>query len=129
MADYRTMFDRDYIGAWDLAGKDVTVTIAAVRAGELTGSQGKRAKKPLISFEGASKAFACNKTNAKIIASLYGNDVQAWVGQRITLYPTRTQFGAETVDCIRVRPSKPPGAGKGSSPPAALEPREPGEDG
>ncbi len=31
MTDYRSMFDRDYIGAWDLP-HDVTVTIAKVEA-------------------------------------------------------------------------------------------------
>ncbi len=36
MPDYRGMFDRDYIGSWDLPG-DVIVTISEVKAGEVTG--------------------------------------------------------------------------------------------
>lgn len=103
MADYRTMFDRDYIGAWDLGGKDATVTIANVKAGELTGQGGKKAKKPVVLFEGKEKGFALNKTNGKIIAGMYGPDTTAWVGKKITIYPTMTSFGSEQVECIRVR--------------------------
>jgi hypothetical protein len=117
MADYRGMFDREYIGAWDIP-KDTTVTIARVVAGELTGQGGKKAKKPLIYFEKAEKGFAANKTNCKIIAAMYGTDTAAWVGKRITLYATTTTMGAETVDCIRVRPQVPGAAAQ----------REPGDD-
>lgn len=112
MPDYRTMFDKEHLGAWDLQGRDVTVTIADVKAGQLVGEGGKKAKKPIIRFEGKEKTFACNVTNAKAIAGMYGNDTTKWVGQRITLFPTVTQFGGEQKECIRVRPSKPSAGGK-----------------
>lgn len=107
VTDYRAMFDRDYIGAWDLGGQDVTVRITKVQAGELIAQGGRKSKKPLCWFEGKEKGFVFNKTNAKIVAAMYGNDTAAWIGKRITLYPTTTQMGGETVDCIRVRPSIP----------------------
>lgn len=107
MSDYRAMFDRDYIGAWDLKGRDVTVTIASVKAGELVGEKGRKAKKPIIRFERTDKAFAANKTNCKTIAAMYGNDTRKWVGRRITMYATETEFGGNTVECIRVRPQVP----------------------
>jgi hypothetical protein len=103
MADYRSMFDRDYIGAWDLGGADVTVTIAKVEAKELRAGGSKATKKPVVYFASADKGFALNKTNAKVIAGLYGPDTAAWIGKRITIYPTQTSFGGDTVDCIRVR--------------------------
>lgn len=103
MPDYRSMFDRDYLAAFDLGGRDVTVTIARVEGKELTGSGGRKTKKPVVYFDGKEKGFTCNKTNGKVIAALYGNDTAAWVGKRITLYPTTTSMGGETVDCIRVR--------------------------
>lgn len=107
MADYRSMFDRDYIFAFDLDGRDVTVTISKVVAGELTGEGGRKSKKPIMFFEGKDKGLAINKTNGKTIASMYGNDTTKWIGERITLYPTTTQMGGETKDCIRVRPRIP----------------------
>lgn len=111
MTDYRSMFDKDAIGAWDLNGKDATVTIESVKPGTVGGHSGKKAaKKPIIRFKGKRKHLVCNVTNAATIASLYGNHVEKWVGQRITLYPTTTTFGRDTVDCVRIRPVKPGGA-------------------
>lgn len=107
MPDYRTMYDKDYIGAWDLNGKDVTVTIAKVEAGSLTGQGGKKARKPVIHFEGKEKGFALNATNGKVIAGMYGTKTEAWIGKKITIYPTVTSFGSDQVDCIRVRPAVP----------------------
>jgi len=106
MADYRSMFDRDYIGAWDLPG-DVAVQISAVEAGEIKGDKGRKSRKPIIRFRGKEKALLGNKTNCKIIARLYGNDTSAWVDKWVTLFPTTTEMGGETVDCIRVRPTAP----------------------
>lgn len=112
MADYRTMFDKEHLGAWDLQGREVVVTIADVKAGQLVGEGGKKAKKPIIRFEGKEKTFACNVTNAKAIAGMYGPDTTKWAGQRIAIYPTMTQFGGKEVECIRVKPQKPAAGAK-----------------
>lgn len=108
MADYRSMFDRKYVGAWDLEGKDVTVRIVRVAAETLKNKSGEN-KKPVVYFEGTDKGFALNKTNAKVIAAMYGNDTAAWIGKLITLYATQVSFGPETTDAIRVRPGIPKG--------------------
>jgi len=107
--DYRTMFDSEYLGAWDLP-RDATVTIAGVKAGQLVGEKGRTAKKPIITFAGKQKAFAANKTNCRTIAAMYGTDTRQWVGKRITLYATTTEFGGKQMDCIRVRPQVPAAA-------------------
>lgn len=113
--DYRTMFDSEYLGAWDLP-RDVTVTIASVRAGQLVGEKGRTAKKPIITFAGKTKAFAANKTNCKTIAAMYGTDTRQWIGKRITLYATTTEFGGKQMDCIRVRPQVPTAAAAAKRP-------------
>jgi len=117
MAHWKSMMDRDFIFAFDLAGKDVTVTINRVTAGELTGSSGRKAKKPVAYFEGKERGLALNATNCKTIAALYGNDTDGWSGKKITLYPTVTQMGGETVECIRVRATKPTGKPRTETPP------------
>jgi hypothetical protein len=120
--DVRSFYDKKFIYAFDLQGKDVTLTIARVVRGELTNRQGKE-KKPIVYFEGTEKGLGLNATNRETIASIVGGyNVKDWVGKRITLYPTTTQFGKQTVECIRVRPTAPPPA----KPKAQ---REPGEDG
>lgn len=130
--DWRSMFDRDYIGAWDLPkGIDVPVVIERVKAGELVAPGGRKTRKPVIFFRGKEKGLALNKTNSKLIAGMYGNDTAKWIGQPIAIYATQTQFGGDTVECIRVRPT-PPKGGRRNSPAAKPEPppveREPGSD-
>lgn len=127
MPHWKSMLDRDYIYAFDLQGRDVTVTIDRVVAGTLVGDGGRKSKKPVCYFVGKEKPLALNSTNCKTIAALYGNDVENWKGKRITLYPTVTQFGGEERECIRVRPQAPTGKGKAAT--EQSEEREPGAEG
>lgn len=135
------MMHREYLFAFDLQGKDCTLTIERVTGGEITGSGGKKTKKPLCYFkEGRDKRpLGLNSTNCKAIAAMYGNDTAGWIGKRITIYPTTTNFGSEVVDCIRVRPGVPSDKAKpgelATAPPvepnesqASTEGRQPGED-
>lgn len=104
MTDVRKMYDKEFLYAYDLEGRDVTVTVERVVAGTLTGTGGKSTKKPVVYFKGSKKGLGLCITNARVIAALYGGfDSDLWVGKKITLYPTTTQFGSNTVDCIRIR--------------------------
>jgi hypothetical protein len=61
--------------------------------------------KPVISFNETDKEFVCNKTNASLIAGMYGDknvDV-AWVGKQITLHTEMTTFGGKPTPGIRVK--------------------------
>jgi hypothetical protein len=121
MTHYRQLYDRDYLGSWDLPeGRDVVVTIEKCVGGELTGNGGKKAKKPVISFVGKDKKFVCNVTNAKAIAGMYGNQVEKWAGKRITLYvsTTRDPSTGGDIPCIRVRPQAPAAASSSAAAPA-----------
>lgn len=110
MAHWKSMMERDYMYAFDLQGRDVTVTIQKVAAGELVGQGGKKTKKPLVWFaeSKSGKPLGMNTTNCKTVAAMYGNDCDRWVGKRITLYPTTCSSPEGTVECIRVRPTVPP---------------------
>lgn len=116
MADVRKFFDKDLLYDYDLDGREVTVTIDRVEQGEFgnwnttkarddDGNKKKRAtKKPVVYFVGKAKALGLNITNARTIAALLGTfEVEKWKGKKITLYPTTTTFGKETVGCIRVK--------------------------
>lgn len=111
--DFRTLYDRDYIGHFDLPeGKDLTLTIKRVLGGELTAVGGRKSKKPIVHFDGDYKPLICNKTNGKTIASLYGNAIEGWKGKRVTLFvsSTRDPNGGGETACIRIRPKVPSGA-------------------
>jgi hypothetical protein len=106
VADYTTMYDSKWFRCADLDGEDRVMTIEKVKAG--TVGQGEDAEsKPILWFAGVRQPFAANKTNGKTISTLYGRDTEAWIGKKITLFPTTTEYGGETVECIRVRPEVP----------------------
>lgn len=111
--DYRSLYDKDFIGAWDLVDGDKVITITKVKGGELTSVGGRKSKKPVVFFKGSEKGFALNATNGKTIAAMYGNFTEGWAGKSITLYKstTRSPQGDGDVDCIRVRPQPPKGGG------------------
>jgi hypothetical protein len=108
--DYRSLYGKEWLGAWDIPdSKDVTVTITAVAAGELTSVGGKKSKKPVISVRGSPKKLAVNATNGRTIATMYGKNIEGWVGKKITLYKSTTRdpsSGGET-ECVRIRPQVP----------------------
>lgn len=109
MTDFRSLYSRDWIGAWDMDSGDRNVVIAKVAGGEVTGNGGKKSRKPIVHFEGMERPLALNATNGKIIAALYGNHVEKWVGKPVTLYKsvTRNPDGTGDVDCVRIRPEAP----------------------
>ena len=106
MPDYRKMFDSPYVGAWELDG-DVSVEIEKVELGEVQNRDGGKDKKPIIHFSNAKKPMVLNKTNARVIARLYGNDTDDWAGRTIVLYPTKVEAFGDVTDCIRVRAEVP----------------------
>ncbi len=124
LTDYRSLYDKDFIGAWDLHGGDLTVTIKKVKGGELTSVGGRKSKKPVVFMAHTEKGFALNATNGKTIAALYGNFTEKWVGKQITLYKsmTRSPDGSGDVECIRVRPAIP--EGEGLAPKAKITPEQ-----
>jgi len=105
------LYPSKYLKAVDLQGKDVTVTIEDIEPRhELAGrSGGKFVKesKPVVKMAGKDKLFVMNKTNARTVADMYGKKPIEWIGKKITLYPTTTQAGGETHECIRVREKVP----------------------
>lgn len=62
-------------------------------------------------FKGSDKKLIVNKTNFKAIVKATGeDDSDDWIGKRITLYRTETEFKGDTVECIRVRTKAPKSA-------------------
>ena len=122
MPHFRTLYDdREYLFAHDLLGRDVTVKIEKVWGAEVTGEGGLKAKKPIVKFVGKDKKLVLAVTNAKTIATLYGNEINNWIGKSVTLYPTVTSLKGQEVDCIRIRNREPVAT-------APERERQPGED-
>lgn len=108
MANVNDVYGGQWVKASDLRGQDVTVTIEAEDVQEFKDEEsGKKKKQIALSFVGMAKRLGVNATNAAIISGLYGEESSGWVGNNITLYPTKTTFKGGLVDCIRVRESRP----------------------
>lgn len=104
---WRTMINLDYIGAYMLDGKDMVVKIQSIKKEEVTGDKGKTEMCMVAQLEG-QKPFIINRTNSKMLTKLMNSPyIDDWCGKSITIYPTTTSVGGETVECLRIRPTLP----------------------
>jgi hypothetical protein len=94
-------FPSNYLKASDLGDASPVVAIDRV---EVEAIGRNKDMKPVLYFQGKEKGVVLNKTNANKIAQLLGTkDTDEWHGQRVRLYATETEFGGETVECIRIK--------------------------
>ena len=112
--DARLLYPNEYLYAADLKGKDKTLTISRFSVEDLHVAGSKTEPKPVLYFAEIEQAhkdgklpfnlkLVINKTNTKQMIKLLGTETDNWIGKKITLYPTTTKFGRDTVDCIRIR--------------------------
>lgn len=100
--NYMKMFQGDYIAAVDFDGKRPTLTIKSVELVDLEDDRGKTSKKGVIYFRETEKGLIVNKTNAILMAGMWGPETDDWVGHRLTLHAVQVQFGRERVLGVRV---------------------------
>ena len=124
MPDFSTLIPSPYLTAADLPAEGASLTIARVEPIMMKGRGGAVDAKGLVAFT-TGKPLVANKTNLKTIAQLLGRDYAGWIGRVITLYATTTQYGDETVPCVRVRLSIPAPPAAIPSPPPAAETAKP----
>jgi len=116
------VFPSKYLKASDLNGKPVVLTIADAPLETLKSPEGKEQSKIVLYFKGAKKALPLNIANWDAVAEILGGETDDWPGGRIELFPTKTQMGGKTVDCIRIRPPRDAAAAKIAPPPKAKGP-------
>lgn len=95
------MFPTEHIKCADLRGEPRTFTIKQVVKQEVDGEKGVKVR-GVVKFGETDQTLVMNRTNAILLMAMFGANPQAWAGKRVTLNPDRTQFGRETVDCIRI---------------------------
>lgn len=121
MTHYKTMIDTEFLGQWDLPGdRDVTVTLAKVerytpegpkRTKTVNGKKvEERNKRLAISFVGKRKKWLAGPVSQKTLARLYGNNVEDWIGKKVSLYvDPMVKFGGEVTGGVRIRETAPRG--------------------
>lgn len=97
------MFPSNLLKAQDVldAGGEMVLTIEKVELKEFEGDKGKETK-PIIYFN-ENKQMVCNKTNGNLIAELYGDDTDGWIGKEITLVVREVDFQGKSTPAIRVK--------------------------
>jgi hypothetical protein len=96
------IFPSRFLKAHDLAGKPYTLTIKAVTLEDL-GHGAEKETKLAIAFEKATKMMLLNRTNAMIIASLYGPETDQWLGKAVTVYSARVKAFGAWHDALRIK--------------------------
>lgn len=114
------IFDSKYLRAADLKGQTPVCTITKIDIQDMKDGQ----QKPCIYLNHRDKGLILNKTNANMIAKMYGPETNEWLGKKIMLVTAWVDFQGDTVEAIRVRP--PNQQAVPDAPPAPPPPR--GED-
>lgn len=94
--DFDELYPGRFMKAGELQGRKPTLKIISVKIDELEGDKGKKIK-GVITFEradpNAPKDLALNKTNGVCLREMFGRQVQAWVGKRVTLFAVTIESG------------------------------------
>ena len=102
------IFHGENLKAEDLKGKDVTLTVTKWEVAEFD-EGGKVDTKIKLHFGESDRTLVLNKTNGYAIAEfLQTEELTEWIGAKVTIYPTKTEFAGKRVDCIRIRAAKTP---------------------
>ncbi len=99
MAKLTDLFPSRFVSAADLQGREAIATIDRVEIEKFDDD----VQKPVVYFEGKTKGLVCNKTNAKSIELIAGDDTDNWPGAAIILFPMMVDFKGQVVEAIRVR--------------------------
>ena len=89
-----------HLDAADLNGNVCEVTIKSVA---FTTVGEKQERKGALVYQEFDRPMVINRTNIKRLIDLLGNDTDAWIGKKISIYPSETDFAGKTVACIRVK--------------------------
>ena len=97
---YNEIFPSRWLKAADLELDGKKVTIRKVTLEEI-GEE--RERKPIMAFLETDKELVVNVTNWNSISELTGlDDSDDWLGHEIKLVRVKVQYGAKTVDAIRI---------------------------
>lgn len=101
---YANQYEGDYLEAAHL-GSETSLTVSEVVAKNTTKAKdGRVIDKPIIKFKEAKRGLILNKTNAKILALMFGANMESYIDERVTLYPTTCEaFGKKNTPCIRIK--------------------------
>jgi hypothetical protein len=102
---FKKLLNPMYLGSHDLdPTQEYKVTIERIeRDIEVIGDGGKKQKKAIAHFKGASKPMILNATNMKMIAKVSGSKfIEDWIGKTFILKVTQERSFGEIMDVVRI---------------------------
>jgi hypothetical protein len=92
------IYPTKYLKATDLQGREHRVAITNVIF-ENVGDD----KKLVAYFTGKQKGLVLNKTNARALAKVFGDDSGGWLNKEVIIHETVVDFRGDAVPTIRVK--------------------------
>ena len=105
---WKKLTNPNYLGSWSFqTGEEKTVTIKEVKQ-EIVKNQNGSEECTVAYFDGDVKPLILNKTNAEMIAKVWGTPfIEDWKGLKITLKVKKINAFGEMVDAVRVSNTRP----------------------
>jgi hypothetical protein len=97
----------NWLAAADLQGHAATVVIQSV-ALEQFNNDGRPENKIALQFQGKEKRMLCNKTNAKRLAYMFGDETDHWIGKQVTIIVEMVDFKGDYVPALRIQAQQQP---------------------
>ena len=98
------IFTGKYLNAETIKARGPTVfTIDRVEI-EDVGQGAEKRRRPVIYFREDLQSLVCNSTNWDLLALMFGDESDDWIGARFQLFVTKVPFAGKMVDAIRVKP-------------------------
>jgi len=110
MSTLEERYEGDFLEAIDLPdGVLVQVSIEAVIPPDTEkDAGGKVIKKAILKFKDKKKRFVLNKTNYRLLKTLFGGDPAKWIGHTFNIQKryldAKHAFGQQNEMCVRVIP-------------------------
>jgi hypothetical protein len=87
---------------------------------EVLGMGDDKERKPVVWFTNDERGLVLNKTNLRALQGKFGDNMEAWAGKIITVFPTMTDLRGKLTAALRVRippPKQATTAGNGQAVP------------
>lgn len=96
-------FLSDYLSAETFEGP-MTVTIRKVEVRTIGGAEEEKEEKLALSFVELDQSMVLNRTNLKMLAGLWGDETESWLGKKIEIYVDEAiAFRGKVVAGLRIR--------------------------
>lgn len=101
---YRRLFIGDYLQATEFDGRTPTFTIDNIVIKNLPSlkNEGEEQSKGVVYFKEMKRGWVLSRTSGEQVAAMFGPQIDAWIGKRVTLRAEAVQVGKKMDMGIRV---------------------------